>query len=529
MNSPLGTSDHSVVSIRVDARCKESPDAPFHRTIFRYDQAEWDNFRSFIADAPLSVFFNKGASEAASYISEWILDGMDIFIPSKKYQQRPNSQPWYTPECAAAIAHRNHFFHVFRQNRSSENEAAFKAARNCCRAVLKGARSSYAQSIQTRIGNERLGSREFWRITNNIFNRGKATIPSLINGPEVISTSSGKAKIFASNFAANSTLDDQGHTLPDFPTLTDSSIDSFTIKAKDIAKSIQNLDSSKATGPDGIPVVVLKKLCPEISPILAKLFNKCLKEECFPMSWKLSHVCPVFKNSGESSSPSQYRPISLLSVISKLFEAAINTAVLGHLAKNNLLSDQQYGFRPRRSTADILTVISHRISEALDRGFDTRVIALDISKAFDKVWHKGLLHKISSYGISGKVFAIIRSFLSDRSLRVVINGQSSDAYSINAGVPQGSLLGPTLFLLYINDLPKWIIRSMVDIYADDTTDYGCTSADVDHRVLRLIRAGPGFAGPRANSLRGASFTAPSLLLPVTVLLKNTYTILTTIR
>ena len=226
-------------------------------------------------------------------------------------------------------------------------------------------------------------------------------------------------------------------------------------------------------------MVVLKHLSPELSPILAKLFNRCLKERCFPTSWKTSAVCPVFKNAGDKSAPSQYRPISLLSIISKLFECVINERVLDHLVKNNLLSDVQYGFRSSRSTADVLTVITHRISEAIAKGNHTRVIALDISKAFDKVWHKGLLHKLSSYGICGNIYAIIKSFLSGRSLKVVVNGQSSESHSINAGVPQGSILGPTLFLLFINDLPNLFIESLVDIYADDSTLYQSTSTVTD--------------------------------------------------
>ena len=253
--------------------------------------------------------------------------------------------------------------------------------------------------------------------------------------------------------------------------------------ARQISNLIRNLDSTKATGPDGIPVVVLKHLSPELSPILAKLFNRCLKLKCFPSIWKSSSVCPVFKNNGEKSSPSQYRPISLLSVISKLFEALINDKIIDHLERNNLLSDIQYGFRSSRSTADVLTVITHRISRAMAEGHHSRVAALDISKAFDKVWHKGLLLKLSSYGISGRLLAVIGSFLSGRSLRVVINGQSSQAHLINAGVTQGSILGPTLFLLYINDLPKHIINSLVDIYADDTTVYKNISTDVDDRKV----------------------------------------------
>ena len=145
-----------------------------------------------------------------------------------------------------------------------------------------------------------------------------------------------------------------------------------------VSKLIRELESSKATGPDEIPAVVLKNRSPEISPILAKLFNRCLKEKCFPTSWKVSSVCPVFKNAGERSSSSQYRPISLLSIISKIFESILNKHLVDYLRANNLLHDVQYGFRSSRSTVDVLTVISHRISKALDSNFDSRAITLDI-------------------------------------------------------------------------------------------------------------------------------------------------------
>ena len=131
-------------------------------------------------------------------------------------------------------------------------------------------------------------------------------------------------------------------------------------------------------------------------------------------------------------------------------------------------SDFQYGFRSCRSTADLLTVVSDRISRAFNRFGTTRAVALDIAKVFDRVWHAGLLHKRKSYGISGQIFGLISSFLSNRRLRVVLDGKSSQEYPVNAGVPQGSILGPTLFLLYINDLPDDVICDIA-IYADDTT------------------------------------------------------------
>ena len=157
-------------------------------------------------------------------------------------------------------------------------------------------------------------------------------------------------------------------------------------------------------------------------------------------------------------------------MVSKVFEKLVNDRIVAHLEKCELFSDFQYGFRSSRSTVDLLTVVSDRIARAFNRSGATRAVALDISKTFDRVWHAGLLHKLKSYGISGQIFGLISSFLSNRQLRVVLDRNSSQDYLVNAGVPQGSILGPTLFLLYINDFPDDVICNIV-IYADNTTLY----------------------------------------------------------
>ena len=320
---------------------------------------------------------------------------------------------------------------------------------------------------------------------NSVLNKGKSAIPPLFNGPEVLSSASDKAKLFAKNFSKNSNLDDSGISLPVFPSRTNLKLHNISITPKMVNKVITNLDSSKASGPDCIPVVVLKNCEPELSYILAKLFNKCLKESCFPDCWKVSSVVPVFKNVGERSTAKNYRPISLLSVVSKVFEKLVNDRIVDHLEKCGLFSDFQYGFRSSRSTADLLTVVSDRIARAFNRSGATRAAALDISKAFDRVWHAGLLHKLKSYGISGQIFGLISSFLSNRRLRVVLDGKSSQEYPVNAGVPQGSILGPTLFLLYIKDLLDDVICNIA-IYADDTTLYSkCNQASDLWQQLEL--------------------------------------------
>ena len=216
--------------------------------------------------------------------------------------------------------------------------------------------------------------------------------------------------------------------------------------------------------------MVLKNYEPELLYILAKLFKKCLKESCFPDCWKVSFVVPVFKNVGEGYTAKNYRPVSFLSVVSKVFEKHVNNRIVDHLQNCGLFSNFQYGFRSSRSTADLLTVVSDRIARVFNRSGATRAVAPDVSKAFDRVWHAGLLHKLNSYGISGQIFGLISSFLSCRRLGVVLDGKSSQEYPVNAEVPQGSILGPTLFLLYINDLPDDVVCNIA-IDADDNTLY----------------------------------------------------------
>ena len=152
-------------------------------------------------------------------------------------------------------------------------------------------------------------------------------------------------------------------------------------------------------------MVVLKNCEPKLSYFITELSNKCLKESCFPDCWKVSSVVPVFKNVGERSTARNYRPVSFLSVVSKVFEKLVNNWIVDHPEKCGHFSDFQYGFRSSRSTADLLTVVSDRIVRAFSRSGTTRAMALDISKTFDRVPHAGLLHKIKFYGISGHIWS----------------------------------------------------------------------------------------------------------------------------
>ena len=196
-----------------------------------------------------------------------------------------------------------------------------------------------------------------------------------------------------------------------------------------------------------------------------------------------SSVVPVFKIVGERCGAKNYLPASLLSVVSKVFEKLVNNGIVDHLGKCGLFSDFQYGFRSSRSSPDLLIVASDRIARAFNRSGATRAVALDISKAFKRVWHAGLLHKPRSWGISSQMLGLISSFLSSGWLRV--DGKSSQEFPVGTRVPQRPILGPTLFLLYINDLPDGAIHG-IGTYADDTTLYsGCDQASDLWQQLEL--------------------------------------------
>ena len=331
---------------------------------------------------------------------------------------------------------------------------------------MKGCKLAYATKTKESITSQKLGSLGELLI---VFST-KVNLLYLLYSTEVLSSASDKAELFVKNFSKNSNLDDSGISLPVFPFRTNLKLHNISITPKMVKKVITNYDLSNASGADCIPVVFLKNCEPDLSYILAELFNMCLKKSCFPDCWKVSSVVPAFKNVGERSTVKNYRPVSLLSVVSKVFEKLVNNRIVDHLEKCDLFSDFQYGFRSSRSTADLLTVVSDRIARAFKSSGAIRAVALDISKAVNRVWHADLLHKLKSYGISGQIFGLMSSFLSNRWLRVVLDGKSSQEYPVNAGVPEESILGPTLFLLYINDLPDDVICNIA-ICADDTTLY----------------------------------------------------------
>ena len=196
---PLGNSDHVVFSVSIDFPINLKQDALFNCMTCDYCCADWDGLHDHLRDVPWDDTFKLSASAAASEFYEWVQVGIGVYIPHRKYQVKPHSSPWFSAACAAAIVRGNYFFRLYQQNKSSESKVKFRKASNCCKSVLEAAKLAYATKTKESITSQKRGSRNFWQIANSVLSTGKSAIPPLFNRPKVLSSASGKAKLFAKN------------------------------------------------------------------------------------------------------------------------------------------------------------------------------------------------------------------------------------------------------------------------------------------------------------------------------------------
>ena len=238
--------------------------------------------------------------------------------------------------------------------------------------------------------------------------------------------------------------------------------------AKELEEALQRLKLKKSPGPDGITNEMILHLGEKSKEVLLKIFNSSWKTGSVPQCWKEADMIPIQKKGKDKSKAQNYRPISLTSCLGKLMERLINTRLVWHLEANQLLSPEQAGFRQHRSTEDQITFIAQSIEDAFQEKKNTLTVWLDMEKAFDKVWKDGLKLKLRRCGVSGKMYTWISQYLHNRQARVRVQGQKSKKKVLRQGVPQGGVLSPTLFLIFIDDIVKELPRGVRGaIYADD--------------------------------------------------------------
>ena len=249
-----------------------------------------------------------------------------------------------------------------------------------------------------------------------------------------------------------------------------------------VLKLLANLNPSKSAGPDAISSRCLRDLATEITGMLTYNFQQSFNRGSIPKDWSTAMVVPVHKKSNKDNLEN-YRPISLTCLCCKTMEHIVLSQLNDHLSRNNILSSLQHGFRARLSCETQLVLTFHDWASILNQRGQVDALFLDFSKAFDKVSHEKLLHKICQYGINGRTHAWISAFLKNRSQFVVVNGAHSCSVPVTSGVPQGSVLGPTLFLLFINDIVD-TPNSQLRLFADETVLYRAIKSPTDHQVLQ---------------------------------------------
>ena len=320
-----------------------------------------------------------------------------------------------------------------------------------------------------KLNNPNTSQKAYWKIINKVMNKCKAPkIPPLLVNNLFILNCREKANLFTDFFSHQCKSVINHSILPSFNYLTNEKIEQIPIENEDIISLIRKLNPSKANGSDGISGQMLI-LCDETVTLHLKIiFRNILSTAVYPDMWKLANVTPIFKK-GDKQLIKNNRPIFLLPICGKVFEKIIFNNLYNHLTRYNLITKKQSGFRPGDSTTNQLIDLVNEIHHAFDSttSLEVRAIFLDISKAFDKVWHDGLIFKMRQNGISGQLLKLFQNYLNNRKQRVVINGFQADYSNIESGVPQGSVLGPLIFLIYINDLER-NIKSNVKFLADDT-------------------------------------------------------------
>ena len=293
-----------------------------------------------------------------------------------------------------------------------------------------------------------------------------------------------KAKILNEQFSSVFSKDNKSSSIKLNEKTNCNTMNKIQVSEKGVLNLMSKLNENKATGPDGIPGKLLKLCSKELSPVFTILFQASLDQGTIPEDWKLANIVPLFKK-GDRKNPENYRPVSLTSIPCKLLEHIIHSSVMDHLEKYNVLTNIQHGFRHKRSCESQLLTATNDFMNCFDNKGHIDAILLDFSKAFDKVNHKNLLIKLNHYGIRGNLYSWISSFLSKRSQKVLLDGHTSTPLPVLSGVPQGTVLGPLLFLVYINDMGERLSKdTKLRLFADDSLLYRVINTKEDYNILQ---------------------------------------------
>ena len=393
---------------------------------------------------------------------------MDNCIPTKVVKIRPKDKPGYTNQVRKLYKECHRLHKIKQRTRNPLDIQKYRDKRREAKNTFAEAKRDYYTNLSHKIMDPNTTSKSYWKLVKSVYgNKQHVSIPPLLENGVLINSDTEKANLLNAYFTSQTIPPDSNMPLPDFEFLTNARLNNIVITPSLVKRVLSNLDPSKASGPDEISNRVLKLCADSLCNPLSVIFNKSLELGLFPDQWKEALVTAIFKKADRQLKVN-YRPISLLCCLSKVFERLVFNDLYEYLTTNGLLASCNSGFRKNDSTINRLLALLDTIHKGLEDRKDAILILLDISKAFDKVWHPGLMFKLKQLGITGNLYSWINSYLSNRSQKVVIGGKTSTSLPTHAGVPQGSILGPLLFLVFINDMSSHIELECHQ-FADDTT------------------------------------------------------------